>query len=157
MNAASKALAQMKKANKLIQLSFRKNGPKSFKRGQGALLNALLEREGVVSRDDLVWILGVDRSELKGIVKKAIKNGYVTMEQGAEHSYNVKLTELGKELAAHRAEANDAAANEILECLTEEEVAQLNAITEKIILSAKSKDICGKKKGYKSERGCCRA
>ena len=50
MNDASKTLAQMKKANKLVQLAFRKNGPKSFKRGQGLLLNAL--RLGGIALDD---------------------------------------------------------------------------------------------------------
>ena len=46
MNEAAKSLAQMKKANKLVRLAFRKNGPKSFKRGQGALLQALLVDDG---------------------------------------------------------------------------------------------------------------
>ena len=43
MNESTKTLAQLKKASKLVRLAFRKNGPKSFKRGQGALLNALVE------------------------------------------------------------------------------------------------------------------
>ena len=43
MNEAAKSLAQLKKANKLVRLAFHKNGPKSYKRGQGALLRALLE------------------------------------------------------------------------------------------------------------------
>ena len=40
MNQASQTLAQLKKASKLVRLAFHKNGPKSYKRGQGALLNA---------------------------------------------------------------------------------------------------------------------
>ena len=149
MNAASKTLAQMKKANKLVQLSFRKNGPKSFKRGQGQLLNVLLNNDGTLTRDDLIWMCGCDRSELKGVVKKAARNGYVTFENDEEHAYRVSLTELGRKLAEKRAAANDRAAADIASCLTEEEMAQLNAITEKLILSCKAKGVCGKKKGYK--------
>ena len=37
-------------------------------------------------------------------------------------------------------------------CLSVEEVAQLDAITEKLILAMKDKGICGKKKGYKVRR-----
>lgn len=155
MNDASKTLAQMKKANKLVQLSFRKNGPRSFKRGQGLLLNALRNNDGILTRDDLVWIMGCDRSELKGVVKKAVRNGYVTFESSEDHGYAVKLTEVGKTLAEKRVAANDRTAAEIASCLTEEEMAQLNAITEKIILSCKEKGICGKKKGYKSTPTCC--
>ena len=44
MNQASQTLAQLKKASKLVRLAFHKNGPKSYKRGQGALLNALMVR-----------------------------------------------------------------------------------------------------------------
>ena len=153
MNDASKALAQFKKANKLIQLSFRKNGPKSFKRGQGRLLNALFADGGTLNRDDLIWIMGCDRSELKGVVKKAVRNGYVRMDNDAAHAYTVTLTDEGRTLAAKRAAANDRAATEIASCLSEEEVAQLNAITEKIILSCKAKGISGKKRGRKPHGG----
>ncbi|MDY6111791.1 MAG: hypothetical protein SPI85_03260, partial [Ellagibacter isourolithinifaciens] len=41
MTEAMKTLAQLKKASKLTRLAFHKNGPKSFKRGQGALLKFL--------------------------------------------------------------------------------------------------------------------
>ena len=75
MTEAMKTLAQLKKASKLTRLAFHKNGPKSFKRGQGALLKFLLEDDGATQRD-LVKKLGVDRRELKGIVKKAERNGY---------------------------------------------------------------------------------
>lgn len=152
MTEAMKTLAQLKKASKLTRLAFHKNGPKSFKRGQGALLKFLLEDDGATQRD-LVKKLGVDRRELKGIVKKAERNGYVTIESvGQPRTYAVKLTELGRELAEKRAEANDKTAEEIISCLSTEEVAQLDAITEKLILAMKEKGICGKKKGYKVRR-----
>lgn len=152
MNEAAKSLAQLKKANKLVRLAFRKNGPKSYKRGQGALLRALLENDGATQRE-LVKTLGINRSNLKEIVKKAQRNEYVTIESVDEpRTYAVKLTDLGRELAEKRVAANDRTADEILSCLTAEEVKQLDAITEKLIVAMKEKGISGKKKGYKVRR-----
>ena len=65
MTEATQTLAQLKKTSKLTRLAFHKNGPKSFRRGQGALLNALLENDGATQRE-LVHVLGFDRGELKG-------------------------------------------------------------------------------------------
>ena len=139
MNEAAKSLAQMKKANKLVRLAFRKNGPKSFKRGQGALLQALLVDDGATQRD-LTKTLGMNRSNLKDIVKKAERNGYVTIESiDQPRTYAVKLTDLGRELAEKRVAANDKIAEDIISCLSAEEVAQLDAITEKLILAMKDK------------------
>lgn len=152
MNEAAKSLAQLKKANKLVRLAFHKNGPKSYKRGQGALLRALLENDGATQRE-LVKTLGMNRSNLKEIVKKAQRNEYVTIESVDEpRTYAVKLTDLGRELAEKRVAANDRTADEILSCLTAEEVRQLDAITEKLIVAMKEKGISGKKKGYKVRR-----
>ena len=156
MNQAIETLAQLKKASKLTRLAFHKNGPKSFKRGQGALLNALVREDGVTQRE-LVKVLGLDRGELKGIVKKAERNGYVTIEDvDAKRTYAVKLTDEGRAVAEKRIAANDKTAEDILFCLTEEEIAQLNAITEKLILSCKDKGVNGKKKGRKARECCCR-
>ena len=152
MNEAAKSLAQLKKANKLVRLAFHKTGPKSYKRGQGALLRALLENDGATQRE-LVKTLGINRSNLKDVVKKAQRNEYVTIESVDEpRTYAVKLTDLGRELAEKRVAANDRTADEILSCLTAEEVKQLDAITEKLIVAMKEKGISGKKKGYKVRR-----
>lgn len=149
MNEAAKSLAQLKKANKLVRLAFHKNGPKSYKRGQGALLRALLENDGATQRE-LVKTLGMNRSNLKDVVKKAQRNEYITIESVDEpRAYAVKLTDLGRELAEKRVAANNRTADEILSCLTAEEVKQLDAITEKLIVAMKEKGISGKKKGYK--------
>ena len=150
MIEAMKTLAQLKKASKLTRLAFHKNGPKSFKRGQGALLKFLLEDDGATQRE-LVKKLGVDRRELKGIVKKAERNGYITIEEAeGERTYAVKLTDEGKKIAEKRVAANEETAEDILGCLSDEEVAQLNAITEKLIVSIKEKGVNGKKKGRKA-------
>ena len=152
MNEAAKSLAQLKKANKLVRLAFHKNGPKSYKRGQGALLRALLENDGATQRE-LVKTLGINRSNLKDVVKKAQRNEYVTIESVDEpRTYAVKLTDLGRELAEKRVAANDRTAEESRSCLTAEEVKQLDAITEKLIVAMKEKGISGKKKGYKVRR-----
>ncbi len=130
MNESTKTLAQLKKASKLVRLAFRKNGPKSFKRGQGALLNALVEHDGITQRE-LVCILGLNRGDLKDIVKKAARNGYVTIEDVNEkRTYAVKLTDEGRAVAEKRVAANDKTADDILSCLSDEEIAQLNALTE---------------------------
>lgn len=155
MNEATATLAQLKKASKLTRLAFRKNGPKSYKRGQGALMNALLANDGATQRE-LVKILGWDRSALKDTVKKAERNGYVTIgDHEGKHTYTVSLTEEGKKIAEKRVAANDKTAEEILECLSAEEVAQLNAITEKLILGIKDKGVNGKKKGRKAHHHHC--
>ncbi len=154
MTEATQTLAQLKKTSKLTRLAFHKNGPKSFRRGQGALLNALLENDGATQRE-LVHVLGFDRGELKGVVKKAERNGYVTIEDAeGVRTYAVKLTKDGRAVAEKRVAANDKTAEDIVECLSKEEMAQLNAITEKLILSMKDKGINGKKKGRK-EAGHC--
>lgn len=155
MNEATATLAQLKKASKLTRLAFRKMGPKSYKRGQGALMNALLANDGATQRE-LVKILGWDRSALKDTVKKAERNGYVTIgDHDDKHTYTVSLTDEGKKIAEKRVAANDKTAEEILECLSAEEVAQLNAITEKLILGIKDKGVNGKKKGRKAHHHHC--
>ena len=155
MNEATATLAQLKKASKLTRLAFRKNGPKSYKRGQGALMNALLANDGATQRE-LVKILGWDRSVLKDTVKKAERNGYVAIgDHEDKHTYTVSLTDEGKKIAEKRVAANDKTAEEILECLSAEEVAQLNAITEKLILGIKDKGVNGKKKGRKAHHHHC--
>ena len=136
MTEAMKTLAQLKKASKLTRLAFHKNGPKSFKRGQGALLKFLLEDDGATQRD---------------LVKKAERNGYITIEEAeGERTYAVKLTDEGKKIAKKRVAANEETAEDILGCLSDEEVAQLNAITEKLVVSIKEKGVNGKKKGRKA-------
>lgn len=157
MNETTKTLFQMKKASKLARLAMRKNGPKSYTRGQGALLRALLENNGATQRD-LVPVLGVSRGLLKDIVLKARRNGLVTIEKTKEeHTYTITLTAEGRKLAEKREAANDEAAASILSALTDDEIAQLDAITEKLILSMKDAGICGKGKGRKEHRHHCHA
>ena len=152
MTQATRAIAQLKKAGNLVNRTFHKNGPKSYKGGQGALLKVLHQTEGKkAERDVLVDTLSFDRRELKNVVRKAERNGFVTIE-GSESGYCVTLTEAGVDLAEKRCAAQTKVAEEILSCLSEEEIAQLNAITEKIILSCKDAGAHGKRKGGKKRR-----
>ena len=152
MNDSTKTLMKMKKAGKLVRLAQRKNGPKSYKRGQGALLRTLLENDGATQRE-LRVALGLNRGALKDVVRKAERNGYVTLE-GAEGkiTYAVKLTDEGRKLAEKHDAAQDKAAEKILSALSADEIAQLDAINEKLIVSLKESGIDGKKKGRKHHR-----
>ena len=154
MSGALKTLNKMKKANKLTQLYFRKNGPRSYKRGIGALLIAL-EAEGSATQRDLVVATGLSRANLKDVVKKAVRKGYDTIE-GAEgkKTYTVALTEEGKAVAAKRVAAQEKAANKFAETLTADELAALDAICEKLIIAAKGDGVSGKKKGRKFHKKC---
>ena len=152
MNDSAKTLAKMKKANKLIRLAQRKNGPKSYKRGQGALLRVLLENDGTTQRE-LVAKLGMSRAALKDVVRKAARNGYVTIEKASEKKlYIVKLTDEGRKLAKKREAAQDKTVDEIVKVLSTDEIAQLDDICEKLIVGCKEAGIDGKKKGRKHHR-----
>ena len=152
MTEATKTLARLKKASKLTRLTFREKGPKSYRRGQGALLKALAENDGATQKD-LVAALGCDRKQLKDIVKKAARNGYVKIVDVEEKkTYSVQLTKEGNEIASKRDALNDKVAEDVLSCLTGEEIDQLNAITEKLIVAAKEAGVSGKKKGRKMHK-----
>ena len=151
MNDHSKTLAKMKKAGKLVRLAQRKNGPKSYKRGQGALLRILLENDGATQRE-LVSAMGMNRGALKDIVRKAERNGFVTIETTGKKTYSVKLTEEGKKLAEKHEAAQDKTAKSILTALSAEEIAQLDAISEKLIVACKEAGVNGKGKGHKVRR-----
>lgn len=156
MNDSTKTLVQMKKAGKLIRLAQHQNGPKSYKRGQGALLRSLLANDNA-KQQELCAALGLNRAALKDVVKKAKRNGYVTIEKADEKkTYTIKLTDEGRKVAEKHETAQDKAAAEILSALSAEEIAQLDAISEKLIVSLKEAGIDGKKKGRKHHKKHCR-
>ncbi len=155
MTVATQSLAQMRKASMLTNRAFRKNGPKSYRKGQGALLKVLHRHGGEATSRELVEMLGFDRGELKRVVRKAERNGYAEMADHEEkRTYLVRLTDEGERIAEKRCAANTKAAEDIMSCLTEEEVGQLNALTEKIILSCKAQGAHGARKG--GRRHCAR-
>jgi DNA-binding MarR family transcriptional regulator len=95
----------------------------------------------------------MDRATLKDVVRKAERNGYVTIEKtGEKKVYAVRLTDEGSKLADKHEAAQGKTAEKILEVLTDEERAQLDAINEKLIVALKEAGIDGKKKGHKAHR-----
>ncbi|MDO4183329.1 MAG: MarR family winged helix-turn-helix transcriptional regulator [Coriobacteriia bacterium] len=152
MTTAIKVVNKLDKANKLVSRSMHENGPRSYKRGQGALLAALSQNDGATQRD-LTVALGVNRKALKDIVKKAKRNGYVTIENVDQpKTYAVKLTAEGAKVAEKREKANAKAAEAALSGLTEEETETLFALCDKLVVSCKENGISAKKLGRKPHR-----
>ena len=129
MNDYSKTLRKMKKAGKLVRLAQRKNGPKSYKRGQGALLRTLIENDGA-TQVELVSVLGRTRREqryaprcprtgeyvaLAGI--RSVQNHLTPGASYAELGYLAcELTDDGAPASvgsAHIADVSDARANDV--------------------------------------------
>lgn len=153
MSKQTKTLAQLKKSSKLVNRAFHKNGPKSYKRGQGALLKVLHKHEGAMTSRELVDVLSFDRAELKAVVKKAVRNGYVEMSDVEQpRTYKVTLTQLGEEIAEKRCAKHAEVAGNLLADFSDEEIEQLNALTEKLILAAKAQGAHGKRRSVKA--GC---
>lgn len=150
MTSAIKTIKKLRKATRLTNRAFHKNGPKSFKRGQGALLKVLHHSDGVATSRELVDALSFDRAALKDVVRKASRNGFVTIEGSEEkRTYVVRLTEEGEKVAEKRCAANAEIADSIVSCLSEEEIAQLNAIADKIIVACKEQGAHGKRHNCK--------
>ena len=157
MSEATKTLKQLRKATTLVNRSMHKNGPKSYKMGVGALLKVLHKGSGEMNSRELVDKLSYNRAKLKDIARKAERRGFVVIEKADEKkTYIVKLTDEGEKLAEKRCAAQDKAASAILESFSDEEIAQLNALTEKIIISAKEQGAHGKRKGGKKGHKHCK-
>ena len=146
MSKMTKTVAKMKKATDLTNLAFHKNGPKSFKKGVGALIVALHKADGTMTQRELIDVLGMGRKGVKTIVKKAARKGLVVRGDHEEKkTYTVSLTDEGKQVAEKRFAADKAVAAKVLDGLTEDEIEQLNIICDKIVLNVKGMGIHGKK------------
>lgn len=146
MNEAKEALNKLEKADMLAKRAFHKNGPKSFKNGVGALLVALNGAEGSMTQRELVDVLGMGRKGVKAIVLKAVRSDLATIEESEEKkTYVVSLTEEGKEVVAKRVATDDGVAEKLVEGLTEEEIALLTTLCDKIVVNAKEMGVKGKR------------
>jgi DNA-binding MarR family transcriptional regulator len=153
MSTSTQALAQLRKATTLTNRTFHKCGPKSYKTGQGALLKVLHRKGGSAETRELIDTLGFDRKTLKAVARKAEKSGYAKIVSNDKpRSYVVELTEVGSEIAEKRCAAQTDTADAILSDFSAEEIEQLNALTEKLILSCKAQGAHGK---YKTGSKCC--
>ena len=133
MAESTEIIKSLKKAANYTKLGMRDLGPKSFKKGQGALIKVLYKfsDEGALCKKKLEKVLGWHGKELRRVAEKAEKNGYVTIAD-PQFKFEVSLTEKGTEVVKKRLSAEDRAADAILEGLTDEERQQLLAITTKI-------------------------
>lgn len=153
MSQATKTLKQLRRAAKLTNRAFHKEGPKSYKKGQGALLKVLHTAGGEMASPDLVDRLGFDRRYLKDVVRKAVRGGYVTMEDiEGQRAYTVRITPEGDKLAEKRCAAQSEVADRILSTLTPEEIESLNSLTEKIIHQCKDMGARGERKHGRHHR-----
>lgn len=133
MNNSTKALHSLKRASNYSKLAMRDFGPKSFKKGQGALLKVIYKfgEEGKINKKTAEKILGWCGKNLRHVAKKAQRNGYISIED-PEFAFAMSLTDKGTEVIKKRMDAEDRAADAILEQLSDEEIASLISITEKI-------------------------
>ena len=156
MSKMTKTVAKMKRATDLTNLAFRKMGPKSFKKGVGALVVALHKADGTMTQRELVDVLGMGRKGVKTIVKKAARKDLVVIgDHEDKKTYTVSLTDEGKKVADKRVAADKAVAAKVLDGLTNEEIEELNAICDKIIVNVKGMGVRGKKhRAYKHNHRC---
>lgn len=135
MAQSTHTLYALKRAANYSKLALHKDGPKSFKKGQGALTKVLEKfgEAGALSADELAGRLRWDGAETADVVKKAQENGYVLEVKGEDGIARVTLTDKGREVVAKRFAAEDRAADEICQRLTDEEKSQLEALCGKII------------------------
>ena len=147
-------LNQLKKADKLVRLNLHTYGPHSYRRGVGRLVRTLETADGATQRE-LVEILGWSRNYLKDVVKKAEKRELVVLvDDEAPRTYRVQLTDTGRAVAAKRNAAEVKAADKILAPLSAEEREQLDALLDKLVVSAKADGkICAYGKGRKLHKG----
>ena len=111
------------------------SGPMSPMRGQGRILAALADRDGLTTRD-LVELLDVRPSSLNESLGRLEACGLVgrSQSQADGRQVEVRITDAGRELAQAMAERDPSS---MFDCLTDEEREQLGALLDKVIASVK--------------------
>ena len=111
--------------------SWAEHGPMAdTTRGQGRILAALNLKDGI-STKDLAYLLGIRVSSMNELLSKLEKAGLVKREQSEQDKrvMLVKLTEKGKE----EKQADDADAEGIFSCLSEDEQKTFGEYLDRII------------------------
>ena len=134
MTSNTKILNQLKRAANYTKLAEHQDGPRSYNRGQGALLKVLAKfgKKDSLAKKKLEKTLEWKGCEVGKVAKKAQKNGYVTISD-EKGKFIVTLTAKGREIVEKRFEAEDRVADAILAYLSDKEKKQLQKITGKII------------------------
>ena len=107
-------------------------------RGQGRVL-ALLKAKPETTQRELSYLLDMRQQSLSELLAKLEEKGFVTREKSAEDGRVtvVRLTEQGAEAAPSPEQMSQRA--DALDCLSEEEQAQLEALTSKVTTSLEQK------------------
>lgn len=135
MTQSSELLLALKRAANFSKLAMHNEGPRCFKRGQGALMKVVYkfgDGDKGISVKKLAGVLGWGRHETMAVAHKAAENGYVTVQRKASGKRRVMLTPLGNEILQKRLEAEDRAADEVFAYLTDDEREQLLALCTKV-------------------------
>lgn len=172
MTESTKAIASLKKAANYTKLAMRKDGPRSFKRGQGALIKVIHKfgQSDSISKDEAKKVLNWRGCDVRDVAKKAADNGYLTIANPKD-GFQMTLTDMGKEVVQKRLAAEDKAADAILSGLSAAEKKKLMELCDKISATAEEMGVDyeriqkkrGRTAGRKCERGskqrnkrCCK-
>lgn len=130
---ATAALHSLKRAANYSKLAFHEFGPRSYKRGQGALLKVIAKfgENNKLNKKTAEKILDWRGNELRHIARKAEHNEYITIED-PEYQFTMTLTPKGLDVVQKRLDVENRTADAILGGLTPEEVAKLAELTDKI-------------------------
>ena len=158
MTESTNAIQSLKKAANYTKLAMRKEGPRSFKRGQGALIKVIYKfGEGTLDKDTAKKTLGWRGCDVRAVAKKAADNGYLTISDPKD-GFIMALTQMGTEVIQKRLEAEDKAADEIMGNLTDQEKQTLIELCGKIAEKAEEMGVdysrIQKKRGMNCGRKC---
>lgn len=106
--------------------------------GQGRLLS-LLGLKPVISQKDLSYVLGMSRQAVGELLSKLEAKGLIEREPSGQdrRTMTVSLTEEGKRVAMSVHEQAEAG-TDMLDCLTEDELAQFSEYLQRIINAAEA-------------------
>lgn len=137
MTESTKTIASLKKAANYTKLAMRKDGPRSFKRGQGALIKVIHKfgQNDSISKDEAKKVLGWRGCDVRDVAKKAADNGYLTIDNPKD-GFQMTLTQMGAEVVQKRLQAEDKAADAVLSGLSAAEKKKLGELCDKISMTA---------------------
>ncbi len=138
MAESTEALKKLKQAANYTKLAMRKDGPRSFKRGQGALLKVIYKfGDGKLDKDEAKKELGWRGCDVRSVARIAEKNGYLTISDSQE-GFTMELSTMGTEVVKKRLEAESKAADSLFTGISDEEVEGLISVCNKISANAKA-------------------
>lgn len=104
---------------------------KDFTASQIPFIVEIAEHEGL-SLKDLCMSLGIDKGLATRVVQALIENGFVTNKSESGRAYKLYLTDKGREAFDLAITNLEKTLNQVLECLDENELAYLKAISKKL-------------------------